>query len=57
MDRCSVCHEDRDCNEMYKWAGEPAMEEPKYYCNQCMKMIRMEKLLCKDCFNKWKGDK
>jgi len=50
--RCSVCHKDRDCSEVYKWAGEEPMEYPKLYCNQCLEKERLRRTLCDECFHK-----
>jgi hypothetical protein len=57
MNRCEYCLEEKDCNEVYKFAGEEPMAEPYIICDSCLTELRMEKLLCKDCYDKWKGNK
>lgn len=54
---CEYCLEEKDCNEVYKFAGEEPMEPPMNVCDCCLTELRMEKLLCKECYDKWKGNK
>ena len=51
---CCICKEDGDTTEFYTWDNEHH-DKPRELCDKCVEEQDMKKILCDECFNKWRG--